>query len=55
MGQVYYGLCYFLEMNVQDLISEDECKWMQSQLRKCGKDENFVRSLLELLKKDVNR
>ena len=43
-----------LKLTVQDLISEDECKWMQSQLRKCGKDKDFVQSLLELLRRELN-
>ena len=43
-----------LKLTVQDLISEDECRLIQSQLRKRGKDKDFVQSLLELLRRELN-
>ena len=43
-----------LKLTVQDLISEDEAKWMQSKLRKRGKDKDFVQSLLEVLRRELN-
>ena len=43
-----------LKLTVQDLISEDDCKQMQTQLRKRGKDKDFVQSLLEVLRRELN-
>lgn len=44
-----------IKLNVDGIISEDECKWMKKKLRQRGKDKLFVKCLIETLRKEINR
>jgi hypothetical protein len=44
-----------IKLNVDGIISEDECKWMKKKFRQRGKDKLFVKCLIETLRKEVNR
>ena len=44
-----------IKLNVDGIISEDECKWMKKRFRQRGKDKLFVKCLIETLRKEINR
>jgi ParB family chromosome partitioning protein len=44
-----------IKLNVDGIISEDECKWMKKKFRQRGKDKLFVKCLIETLRKEVNQ